>query len=90
MVGSFPIYGLRSAEVMENFSVIDATNLFRKHGSQLTQELVIVSNDGYGNPIGIARDGRIWISDHDTGQDAMIAASFEDFLVNILDGRPFG
>ena len=35
----------------------------------------------------IAKDGRVWISDHDVGTDTVIADSFEDFLIGILDGR---
>jgi hypothetical protein len=29
----------------------------------------------------------VWISDLDVGADTVMAGSFEDFLVGILDGR---
>ena len=89
MVGSFPIYGLRCAEVMGDLSVIDATRLSRRNGNKLTQDVVVVSTDGWGNPIGLAKDGRVWLSDHDSGDDVLIAESFEDLLVKILEGRVF-
>jgi hypothetical protein len=87
MVKSLPVFGLRASEVMGNFSVVDETLRFRKDGWKLTEDLVVISMDGSGNPIGIAKDGRVWISDHDVRADSVIADSFEDFLVGILDGR---
>jgi hypothetical protein len=87
MVQSLPVFGLRSSEVMWDSTVVDETMRFRKRGWKLTDKLVVISMDGSGNPIGIADDGRVWISDHDVGADTVIADSFEDFLVGILDGR---
>lgn len=87
MVRSLPVYGLRWSEVMAETTVVEVTNSYRKRGWKLTEKLVVISEDGSGNPIGIAKDGRVWISDHDVGTDTVIADSFEDFLVGILDGR---
>ena len=69
---------LRSARVIEVRS---------KDGWKLTDNLVVISVDGAGNPIGIAKDGRVWISDHDVGKDSVMADSFEDFILGIVEGR---
>ena len=87
MVRSLPVYGLRWSEVMGERTVFEVTNWFRDRGWKLAEELVVISEDGSGNPIGIAKDGRVWISEHDVGTPTVIADSFEDFLVGILDGR---
>lgn len=87
MVKSLPVLGLRSSEVMGDQSVVGETRWFREQGWPLTDKLVIISTDGSGNPIGFASDGRVWISDHDVGTETVIAASFEDFILGILDGR---
>lgn len=87
MVKSLPVYGLRWSKVMAETSVVEVTQWYRKKGWKLTDELVVISDDGSGNPIGIAKDGRVWISDLDVGADTVIASSFEEFIVGILDGR---
>lgn len=87
MVKSLPVYGLRWSKVMAETTVVEVTQWFRKQGWKLTDQLVVISEDGSGNPIGIAKDGRVWISDLDVGADTVMAGSFEDFLVGILDGR---
>lgn len=87
MVKSLPVYGLRWSEVMAESTVVAETLRFRKDGWRLTDNLVIISVDGSGNPIGIAKDGRVWISDHDVGKDSVMADSFEDFILGVFDGR---
>jgi hypothetical protein len=83
MVGSYPIFGLRQAEVMGNdfWSVVDVTRRFQAEGWPGTQDWYIISMDGAGNPIGVSVDGKVWISDHDVGAASVIANSFEDFLL---------
>lgn len=87
MVKSLPVFGLRSSEAMWKSTVVEETLRFRKRGWRLTDKLVVISVDGSGNPIGIADDGRVWISDLDVGAESVIANSFEEFLGGILDGR---
>src|SRR5437870_2403020 len=68
VVGPNPVFGLRQPEVMgKPWSVVDVTNMFRADGRRGISEWYIISNDGFGNPIGLAPDGRVWISDHDAG-----------------------
>jgi hypothetical protein len=82
-VGSLPIFGLRPVEVTgEPWSVVAATQIFRQEALPGTEDWYVISNDGYGNPIGIARDGRVMIVDHDAGGLSVLADSFEDFLLS--------
>lgn len=87
MVGCLPVLGLRQAEVMGDdlYSVVDVTTRFRNDGWHPTEDWLVISVDGFGNPIGIADDGRVWTSDHDTGEVRAVASSFEDFLLHLLD-----
>jgi SMI1 / KNR4 family (SUKH-1) len=44
----------------------------------------IISDDGRGNPIGIDHEGRVWLSDHDSGfEQIKLADSFEEFLYKL-------
>jgi hypothetical protein len=45
-------------------------------------EWYVISEDGFGNPIGMAQDGRVMISDHDGGQASLLATEFEYFLLH--------
>lgn len=87
MVGSLPVLGLRRAEVMgdDMFSVVDVTNRFRDDGWESAGIWVIISMDLSGNPIGLTSTGEVWVSDHDARETRMVAATFEDFVVQLLD-----
>ena len=82
IVGAFPIIGLRAAEPMgrRQSSVVVATQHFRDEEWPGADSWAVISIDQAGNPIGLAADGSIWISDHDFGQVQRIAGSFEEFL----------
>jgi hypothetical protein len=83
MVGSLPVFGLRPAHVMgKQWSVVDETRWFRDQGWPGVNDWYVISDDGFGNPIGMASDGRVMISDHDGGQVSVLAADFEDFLLH--------
>jgi hypothetical protein len=82
-VGSLPVFGLRPAKVMgKRWSVVDLTKWFREQGWPGVTEWYVVSEDGFGNPIGIAKDGHVMIADHDAGQVSVLATDFEDFLLH--------
>jgi hypothetical protein len=87
VVGSLPILGLRQAEVMgdDMFAVAAVTDQFRADGWKPTDEWVVISVDLAGNPIGLASDGQVWVSDHEAGETRLVARSFEDFVVLLLD-----
>lgn len=82
IVGSLSIIGLRKAPAMARTesSVFEVTNHFRRQGWRGVDEWLVISVDLAGNPIGLAKDGRIWIFDHDAGVVEVIAESFEGFL----------
>lgn len=84
MVGSLPVFGLRPVEVMGNdwWSVVELTRRFREQGWPGVNEWYVISDDGFGNPIGVARDGRVMISDHNFGGVSVLATDFEDFLLH--------
>ncbi len=88
MIGSFPVFGLRQAEVMESGdSVVSVTERCRKQGwlgTLGTDEWVVISCDLGGSPIGLTREGEVWISDHDFGGVRRLHATFEDFVVALL------
>ena len=85
-VGSYDIFGLRRAEAMASpWSVVENTEFFqtraKDQGWADVEQWLIISTDGFGNPIGLAADGGVWLYDHDLGRGALrIAASFEDFI----------
>lgn len=86
MVGSEPILGLRRADVMgvDAWSVVEATRRFRADGWAGADDRYVVSIDGAGNPIGVGRDGAVYLSDHHGGGLQKIAGDFEQFLSSRL------
>lgn len=82
LVGPYPIFGLRQADAMgsEEASFLDITQRFRDDGWQGVDEWLVVSMDHAGNPIGISADGRIWCSDHESGEVVPVALTFERYL----------
>jgi hypothetical protein len=87
VVGSLPVLGLRQAEVMadDTFSVVHVTERFRAARWSPTELWLVISVDLAGNPIGLSSDGAVWTSDHDAGDVGMVARTFEDFVVQLLD-----
>jgi len=80
-VGAFPLYGLRLAPNMERFGTfVEATSRFRTQGWPGTAEWVVISMDHSGNPVGLDRSGRVWISDHDRGSIEKLADDFEGYI----------
>jgi hypothetical protein len=87
-VGSYPIFGVRSAEVMSDDTVVDINETYRADGWPGADEWLIVSMDLGGNPVGISEDGRVWTHDHDVQQTFLLADSFEQFLRRECMGLP--
>ena len=82
MVGAYPIFGLRPVEAMgdDSWSVVAMTKRFRDDKVPLADGWVIVSIDHAGNPVGMDRDGSIWIHDHDFGGVTSLAKDFEEYV----------
>lgn len=86
IVGSLPVFGLRPVEVMGVvWSVVEVTRRYRDQKWPGTADWYVISEDGYGNPIGIDPDGQVMVSDHDHGDIATLAPNFEDFLLMQCD-----
>lgn len=81
-VGAYEIVGTQRAEYMGSDveTVLDLTNHFRKQRWPGSENWAVFSTDQGGNPIGIGKDGMIWLSDHDYHQIVAICRTFEEFL----------
>lgn len=82
IVGPLPIIGLRKAPAMarSESSVFELTERFRRQGWREVENWLIISVDHAGNPVGLDKDGKVWINDHDAGVVEPIAENFESFL----------
>jgi len=82
IVGPYPVYGLRGADAMgtDESSAIAVTKRFRDQHWPGSEQWLVVSIDHAGNPIGLDREGRIWISDHDAGVVEIVCADFNEYL----------
>jgi hypothetical protein len=82
IVGPYPIYGIGRAEAMPRnvTSALVATQRFHEQQWPGTEDWLIISTDHAGNPVGIDRDGGIWISDHDFGGVTKLFDTFDDYL----------
>jgi cell wall assembly regulator SMI1 len=86
IVGSFPIYGLRPVEAMGNlWNIIEVNSVYRRQNWPAVENWLIVSADLSGNPIGIAPDGKLYLSDHDYGSVSMIAGDFDTFILSCIE-----
>jgi len=65
--------------------VFEKTNFYRSQGWPGIGDWYIVSDDGFGNPIGIDPEGKVWLSDHDSGfEKVKLSDSFDEFLYKVL------
>jgi hypothetical protein len=82
---SYTIYGIRPI-VGENRSTVFDKTLFYKETQKWPgiEDWYVISDDGCGNPIGIDPEGRVWLSDHDSGfEKVKLADDFEEFLYRV-------
>jgi hypothetical protein len=88
LVGDAPILGLDCAEAMgqDLWSVVETTERFRRDKWPGVDAWYIVSVDGAGNPVGLDKQGAVWLSDHDSREIVLVASSFEQFLLLKLRG----
>jgi len=85
IVGPDPIYGLRQAEAMGRDDVVSATQRFRAQKWPGTDGWYVISMDGGGNPIGMDAAGKVHASYHDGGGVVVLAKSFEEHLLRLLE-----
>ena len=81
---SFDVYGTKERKDSypdEYYTVTGMTNHYRKKQNWPgTHEWYIVCSDYDGNPYGVDKDGKVWLSDHDTQEIILVAGDFEEFL----------
>lgn len=84
IVGAFSVYGIGASKMMGNNSdsVFKVTDHFRAKDWPGVADWLIISMDHAGNPVGMDRDGRVWISDVVHGCIDPMAEDFEGYLVN--------
>lgn len=82
IVGPYSVFGLRASEAMgkEESSALLVTQRFREQEWSGVNNWLVVSTDHAGNPFGLDREGRVFISDHDAGLVEKVADTFEGFL----------
>lgn len=80
------IYGLRLSETLgaDDLAWVQ-TQRFREDGWPSIENLLVVSTDASGNPVGLNPSGQIIISDLDTGCVNVAAPSFESYLLKFTD-----
>ena len=62
-------------------SAPDITKVFRKNDWPAVENWLVFSVDQSGNPVGLAADGSVWISDGARAQVQKLANTFEEFLI---------
>lgn len=80
------IFGRRLSETLgaDDLAWVQ-TQRFREDGWPSIENLLVVSTDASGNPVGLNPSGQIIISDLDTGCVNVAAPSFESYLLKFTD-----
>jgi len=90
VVGNSVIYGTRQSEfgACDPVSFAAQTRIFRKEVPLDFAEMVVISVDQSGNPIGfISNDNVVFVYDFDFGGRLTLAESFSDFIRQCLPTR---
>lgn len=81
------IYGLSHMSIMGNTNkdVVEKTSFYRQQKWPYTNDLYVISDDGFGNPIGIDAKGLVWLIDPSTKPEKIkLADGFCDFLSKLF------
>jgi hypothetical protein len=85
-IGSTLVHGLRKQKDMHEqlSTVVALTHFYRAQQWPNINNLYIISSDVSGNPIGIDRQGKVWLSNRESEFELVkLANSFEDFLYKL-------
>ena len=83
VIGTKPVYGFENSEMLDEATVVDLTEEYRKtEGGNYTW--LIIGFDLAGNYIGIDEGGKIMMYDHDFGKMVILAESFEEYVLTGL------
>ena len=61
-------------------SVVKVTKRYREQGVPGMNEWLVISRDHAGNPVGLSRDGGIYLWDHDFCETVKLADTSEEYL----------
>ena len=92
IVGGFYIFGLKTLSIMGDTlnTVLSNTLFYRDQNWPGLENCYVISDDGRGNPIYMDREGKVWLSDHDSGfETILLADSFNEFLIKIYEDRSY-
>ncbi|TDU63234.1 SMI1/KNR4 family protein SUKH-1 [Prosthecobacter fusiformis] len=80
------IFGLRLSETLgvDDLALIQ-TKRFREDGWPGVEQLLVISIDPSGNPIGLNKSGEIIMSDIDVGVVKVVAPDFGSYLLKFID-----
>ncbi len=81
-IGSYAVAGLRkwASAANDGWHVVDQTMHFRKQEWPGTDQWIVFTDDGSGNPIGFDEQGRVWLSDHDSCELVGLELSFDSWI----------
>ena len=85
-MGPYPVFGLASAEPMDNrlWSVVNVTEHFRKQDWPGVDAAYVISMDHSGNPICVDGNGRVVSFDHDARELVNVSDDFDAYLRHCL------
>lgn len=80
------IFGLRLSETLgaDDLAWVQ-TQRFREEGWPGIENLLVISTDASGNPVGLNKSGEVIISDLDVGCVNVAVLSFEGYLLKFID-----
>lgn len=85
LIGSSEIYSMSNSSMMDE-DIIELNETYKNDNFwEGIDNWIIIGSDHSGNPIGIDLDGKIVSNDHDFGGIYVIAESFSDYLITLLD-----
>jgi len=84
MICEKEIYGFQNSELMGDDNVVDLTKAYREN-EEGSLDWLIIGTDYSGNSIGINKEGNVIVFDQDFGELNILAASFEDYLLQTLE-----
>jgi len=91
VVGSLPLFGVRIPDALGDEDTVVAQTLRARaeKAFALPEDALVISGDGFGNPLALFADGSVWRWDHDgpTVIRRVVAPTFEAFVVSLLDRR---
>lgn len=88
--GAYNIYGATDLILIgcKLNSVVTETLFYREQNWPGIENCYVISDDGRGNPIYMDSEGKVWLSDHDSGfETILLADSFNEFLIKIYEDR---